>query len=252
MANSKFRGFLIKGRVQRAGFRAKVKEIAKKHGLIGFTKNLENFDEDVLVVCKNNGEGIEKFSDDIDELINEQKKTIKEMEELERTLSDITDRLDRKLTLKTYDKEKEPEDILMLLERKKSILRKLKVCKSTMAPYSITRIVPVEDIKEYEKEIKEYEEKIKNNFVLIRDADEASIRLDEGIEALIDLKHSTSSLNYDIIDTDFAILNTKYGALTKAISSGFKDFPTAFAKAFDVILAEKYDIRPKAKKSKCV
>jgi acylphosphatase len=189
-------GFLIKGKVQRAGFRSRIKDIAKAHGLIGFTKNLQNYDEDVLVVCESDKRKTEGFLSDMKRLQSKQAHVTSEKNKSEKRLSNF-----------------------------------------------INDIVPVQNINEYEKEIREV--KYDNNFLIVRDSGEQGDRLDEWIEALVDLRHTTSDINYDIIDTDFALLNVKYGALTGAISSGFEAFPKEFAKAFDTILDKKYGVRPK-------
>ncbi len=240
------RVFLIKGKVQRAGFRARIKDIAKAHGLIGFTENLQNYDEDVLVVCEGDERKIDGFLGDVERLKSDQAKVIREKNKLEKRLSELNEKLDDRLISKGY--KDASREILMLLERKKSILRELKFYESKTTPYLVRNIVPVKNIDEYEEEIRKAE--YGNNFLMIRAKGEESDRLDEGIEALVDLKYSTSNLSYDIIDTDFAMLNIKYGALTGAVSSGFKTFPKEFAKAFDTIIDKKYGIRPKPKKKR--
>jgi len=245
MANSK-QAFLIKGRVQRAGFRTRIKDIAKAHGLMGFTKNLQNYDEDVLVACEGDKRKIDGFLSDLERLKSEQAMVIREINKLEKRLSELNEKLDSRLISRDY--KENTEKILMLLERKKSILRGLKFYESKITPYFIKDIVPVKNIDEYEKEIQEV--KYSNNFLIVRVRGEESDRLDEGIEALVDLRYSTSNINYDVIDTDFAILNIKYGALTAAVSSGFETFPKEFAKAFDTILDKKYGVRPKTRKRK--
>lgn len=244
MANSARHVFLIKGKVQRAGFRAKIKDVAKAHGLIGFTKNLQNYDEDVLVVGEGDKRKIDGFLSGVEKLKIEQAKVIGERERLDERLSRLNEDLDSKLISKRY--KEDSGKILMLLERKKSILRELKFYESKMSPYLIKEIVSVKGITEYENEIGEVD--YGNDFKIIRVKGEESDRLDEGIEALIDLRYSTSNLNYDIIDTDFAMLNIKYGALTEAVTSGFRAFPENFANAFDTVLDRKYGIKPRSKK----
>ena len=239
MDNPTLAGLIIKGKVQRAGFRSKIKDVAKAHKLVGFTKNLQNYDEDVLVVYEPSNGKTGGFLRDLRELKSEQDSFIKERNKLEAGLSRLNEELDSELTSRS---EESPGKVLMLLDRKKSMLRKLKFYESRMPTHLITNIVPVKDINEYGEDIEEAE--YGNNFLIVRNEDEASDRLDEGIEALVDLRHSTSNLNYDIIDTDFAMLNVKYGALTGAVNSGFKEFPKEFAKAFDVVLDKKYGIRP--------
>jgi len=174
----------------------------------------------------------------------EQDKNIKERKGLEEGLSRLNEELDSKLISKKY--KEDSGKILMLLERKKSILRELKFYESKMSPCLIKDITLVKDTAEYEKEIKEvdYDTDVK----IIRVKGEESDRLDEGIGALIDLRYSTSNMNYDIIDTDFAILNIKYGALTEAVTSGFRAFPENFANTFDTVLDRKYGITPGPKK----
>ena len=233
-------GFLIKCKVQRAGFRSKIKDMAKAHKLTGFAKNLQNYDEDVLVVCEGDNEKINGFLSDVDKLKSMQVDVIRKKEELENKISTLNEELDKKLI---SDDNSDPDRILMLLERKKSRLRELKFYESGTSPYFIKDIAPVEDINKYKKEIREAD--YGNNFLIVRNIGEESDRLDEGIEALVDLRYSTSNLNYDIIDVDFAILNIKYGALTGAVKSGFEAFPREFAKAFDGILDKKYGIKPK-------
>jgi len=243
MDNHALAGLIIKGKVQRAGFRSKIKDIAKAHKLVGFTKNLQNYDEDVLVVYEQGNGKTDGFLRDLRELKSEQDRVIKERNKLEVGLSKLNEELDSELTSRS---EESSGKVIMLLDRKKSMLRKLKFYESRMPTYPITDIAPVKDINEYREDIKEAE--YGNNFLIVRDEDETSDRLDEGIEALIAVKSSTSNLNYDIIDTDFAMLNVKYGALTQAVNSGFKQFPEDFAMAFDTVLDRKYGIRPKSGK----
>ncbi len=238
--------FLIKGKVQKAGFRARIKDIAKAQGLIGFVKNLQNFDEDVLVMCEGNENRISNFSEDIKKLKSEQEEIIRERKTLKDALSRLNEDLSREYEKLLSKPEDHPENILMLLERKKSLLREIKFYESKATPHFIKEIRPEKDEGKYKEEIT----KARNNrnFLIIRDENELSDRLYEGIEALVDLRHNTSNLNHDIIDIDFSILNIKYGALTRSISSGFENFPKEFAKAFDTILDKKYGIKPKPKK----
>ena len=130
---------------------------------------------------------------------------------MEKRLSELNDKLDSRLISK--DHKDNSGKILMLLERKKSILRELKFYESKIPPYSIKGIVPVKNIDEYKKEIQEA--KYGNNFLIVRVRGEEGDRLDEGIEALVDLRYSTSNINYDVIDTDFAVLNVKYGGINR-------------------------------------
>ncbi|MBS3057447.1 MAG: acylphosphatase [Candidatus Diapherotrites archaeon] len=51
----------VKGDVQKSAFRRFVKQLAKKHNLFGSVENLDNYDEDVLIICEGEVEGLEKF-----------------------------------------------------------------------------------------------------------------------------------------------------------------------------------------------
>lgn len=244
MTNPPRKGFLIKGAVQRAGFRDMIKKLAKSHKLFGFTENLKNYDEDVLVVCIGDENKISWFEKDTRALISDQIKSINEKTQLKEKLDSIDEELDSLLTSEDY-RGNTPK-IIPLLEKKKIILRKLKHNESKQPPYHIENMLAIEDLEKYKDSITGAERD--KDFTIIRDTKkETGERLDEGISALVALKNHTSNLNYDIIDNDFAILNLKYGALTDAVSLGFKSFPTEFAKAFDKVMDEKYGLTPKKK-----
>lgn len=240
------KGFLIDGKVQRAGFRSRVKDLAKAHRLRGFAQNLRNYDESVLVVCKGNIREVKAFEDDLKGLITDEGKILKDKLKLEEELSKITDSLDAVLTSKDFDGKK--EKALPLLEKKKSILRKLKGYKIRQMPYIVEKITPLRDLGNYQANIDEAD--YGDDFKLIRDKEELEVRLDEGIKALTGLENASTDLNYEIIDTDFTILDIKYGSLNDSLQKGFESFPVAFAKALDVVLDKRYGIKPKKYKKK--
>ncbi|MEA3254845.1 MAG: acylphosphatase [Candidatus Altiarchaeota archaeon] len=222
MTNPPRKGFLIKGTVQRAGFRDMIKKLAKSHNLFGFTENLKNYDEDVLVVCIGDENKISGFEKDTRALISDQTESINEKTQLK-------EKLDSLLTSEDYRGN-----------------TSLKHNESKQSPYHIENMLTIPNLGKYKDSITEAERA--KDFTIIRDIKkETGERLDEGISALVALKNHTSNLNYDIIDNDFAILNLKYGALTDAVSLGFKSFPTEFAKAFDKVMDEKYGLTPKQK-----
>jgi acylphosphatase len=240
------KGFLIDGKVQKAGFRSKVKELAKAHKLRGFAQNLRNYDESVLVVCKGNLKNIRAFEEDLNGLITDEGKILRDKRRLEGELSKITDSLDAVLTSKGFDGKK--ESAIPLLERRKSLLRRLKEYKIKQTPYMVEKITPLQDLGTYQANIDAA--RYGDNFKLVRDDEELGVRLDEGIKALTGLENASTDLNYEIIDTDFAIIDIKYGSLNDSLQKGFASFPVAFAKALDVVLDERYGIKPKKSKKK--
>lgn len=52
---------IVKGDVQRSAFRRFVKQLAKKHNLFGSVENLDNYDEDVRIVCEGESESTQAF-----------------------------------------------------------------------------------------------------------------------------------------------------------------------------------------------
>lgn len=234
------KAFLIDGKVQRAGFRSKIKTVAKSHRLRGFAENLDNYEESVLVYCEGRPQDIESFEKEITSLITNIKSFLKEKEKTEIELNKINDALDKTLT--TGKPSERKEKALPLLERKKSILRKIKEHETRQTAYHVEKITITNKPEEYSENVGKPD--YKDNFKLIRDPEETSARLDEGINALIDLKTATSTTNYELIDTDFAILDVKYGSLNESIKNGFQTFPTNFAKAFGIVLDQKYNLKP--------
>ena len=209
------KGFLIDGMVQRAGFRSKVKELAKAHRLRGFAQNLKNYDESVLVVCKGTAKEIKAFEEDLNGLLTDVDKTLKDRLKLERELSRTTDSLDAVQTSKGFDCRK----ALTLLERKKSILRKLGGYSVGQATYAVEKITPVQDLGTFQANI--YAAGFGDGFKLIRDDEELAARLEEGIKALTRLESASADLKYAIIETDYAILAIKYGSLNDSFRKGF-------------------------------
>ncbi|MBN2251986.1 MAG: acylphosphatase [Candidatus Altiarchaeota archaeon] len=244
MENSISQGFLIDGKVQRAGFRSKVRSIAKSYKLRGFAINLENYDESVLAVCRGQPKEIKGFKKELCELIAEKDKQKKEREELGKKLSGIVDKLDDILvSIDSEDRKK----AIPLLENKKKCLRDLKRLDAEKTPYIVEKITLVGP-PYYSDMIKKHKIEEKDDFVLVKDEKEIGARLDEGINALTNLSNTASNINYDIIDTDFNILEVKYGSLNSSIEKGFKEFPEKFASAFGVVLKEVYGLETKKKR----
>ncbi len=241
------KGFLFDGMVQRAGFRSKVRSIAKSHKLRGFVLNLQNYEESVLAVCRGREDEIEAFRKEMNGLIAKEIGAEDERKKLENQLSETIDKLDGILTSGDLDEKK--NKAIPILEKKKAILRRLKALDFARTSYVLKKITPV-DPAGHEKEIKAAKIEEKDDFFLARDEGEMGVRLDEGISALMDLRNTTSSINYDIIDTDFSILEVKYGSLNSSIEKGFREFPKEFANAFGVVLKEGYGLEPKKKGNK--
>jgi acylphosphatase len=244
MAELISKAFLFEGIVQRAGFRSKIRSIAKSHKLRGYVINLQNYDESVLAVCKGKPGEIVGFQKDVNGLISREIEMENERQRLENHLSETIDVLDGILISGDLDEKK--ARAIPLLEKKKAILRRMKAIDSGKTSYVLKKITPV-DPSVYKKEIKEAIVEERDDFVLARDTDELGARLDEGISALTDLKNTASNINYDIIDTDFSILEVKYGSLNSSIEKGFREFPKEFANAFGVVLKEVYGLEPKKK-----
>lgn len=51
----------VKGDVQRSAFRRFVKQLAKKHNLFGSVENLDNYDDDVMVICEGEKKNLQNF-----------------------------------------------------------------------------------------------------------------------------------------------------------------------------------------------
>lgn len=241
------RGFLFDGMVQRAGFRSLIRSTAKSRKLRGFVLNLRNYDESVLALCRGKEDEIEAFIKDVSCLIAKETGAEDERKKLENQLSETIDRLDGVLTSCNLDEKK--NNALPLLEKKKAILRRLKALDAARTSYVLKKITPVDPAK-YKKEIEDAKIEETDDFVLVRDQGEIGARLDEGISALMDLRNATSNINYDIIDTDFSILEVKYGSLNSSIEKGFREFPKEFAGAFGVVLKDVYGLEPKKKRKK--
>ncbi len=244
MADIVSKAFLLDGAVQRAGFRSKIRSLAKSRKLRGFVLNLQNYDESVLAVCKGRPEEIEGFQKELNDLIANENGAEKERKRLESQLSDTIDVLDSILISGDLDEKK--SKAIPLLEKKKAILRRMKAIDAGRTSYVLKKITAV-DPSDYKKEIKAADVLEKDDFVLARDEGEMGARLDEGISALMDMRNTTSNVNYDIIDTDFSILEVKYGSLNSSIEKGFSEFPGKFAGAFGVVLKDVYGLEPKKK-----
>ena len=52
---------IVKGEVQKVAFRRFVRQLAKKHNLFGSVENLDNYDEDVRIVCEGEESNLQKF-----------------------------------------------------------------------------------------------------------------------------------------------------------------------------------------------
>jgi acylphosphatase len=241
------KGFLFDGLVQRAGFRSMVRSIAKTHKLRGYVLNLRNYDESVLAVCRGKEDEIEAFRKDLSGLIAKEIGAENERKKLENQLSETIDQLDSILI--SGDLEEKKSKAIPLLEKKKAILRRLKAIDAQKTSYTLKKITSVDPL-DYEKERKAAKIEEKDDFVLARDDGEMGARLDEGISALTDLRNTSSNINYDIIDTDFSILEVKYGSLNSSIENGFHEFPKEFANAFGVVLKDVYGLEPKKKRKK--
>ncbi|MDO8627752.1 MAG: acylphosphatase [Candidatus Diapherotrites archaeon] len=61
---------IVKGKVQKVNFRDVVKELAKNCRLFGFVKNLDNYDEDVMIVIEGENNPLAKFVVLLEELKN--------------------------------------------------------------------------------------------------------------------------------------------------------------------------------------
>jgi len=238
------RTYILKGRVQRAGLRARIKDLAKENKLTGFAENLRNYDEDVLVHCVGLEKNTQRFIRSLKKLQEETEERTGEEGGIKRMLSQVNKRIDEKIL-----SEKEKEDsrgIVLLLKRKKALLRDLKNAQKTQQAYTINKIE--------EKSPEDYRDNIersghKEDFVIVRNPGEEQERLDEGIDALTKIKNQATDLHYEIIDTDFSILDIKYGALTQGIEKGFQEFPKAFAVSLEEALDKRYGLRPIQKKN---
>ena len=51
----------VKGDVQRSAFRRFVRQLAKKHNLFGSVENLDDYDEDVMIICEGEAESLQAF-----------------------------------------------------------------------------------------------------------------------------------------------------------------------------------------------
>ena len=52
---------VVKGDVQRSAFRRFVKLLAKKHNLFGSVENLDNYDDDVRIICEGEEGNAQEF-----------------------------------------------------------------------------------------------------------------------------------------------------------------------------------------------
>ncbi len=52
---------IVKGDVQKSAFRRFVKQLAKRHNLFGSVENLDNYDEDVRIICEGEEENLQAF-----------------------------------------------------------------------------------------------------------------------------------------------------------------------------------------------
>jgi len=84
---------LVKGKVQRTGFRDHVKYLAKKHRLYGTVENINNYDEDVLIICEGGEKNIHAFLDELETLRKDPKESdllLLEIKKITPTYEDYT------------------------------------------------------------------------------------------------------------------------------------------------------------------
>jgi len=243
------RGFLITGRVQRSGFRPFLKDLAHKHDLSGFAENLSNRTEDVLIVCEGSEEKIKCFQEDLENEVTKQKDALKKIIETKEELAKATKDLDNQITAKPQGEmtQKEKDDVIFTLTKRKTLLRRHVLLERMVKPYEINLIKPLT-----QKEILAYKKNISKAsfgdfFKIVRNPGESDDRLDEGISFLAEMRAGVSPYQYEVIDTDFAILDMKYGKLTDTIAD---EFPRKFAQAFEEILSTKYGMKPERSSKK--
>lgn len=74
-SNKKGMKYTVKGKVQRVAFRKIVKGYAKENKVCGIVQNLNNYDEDVLIICEGIKENVDKFHNQLKELKNDKKES---------------------------------------------------------------------------------------------------------------------------------------------------------------------------------
>ena len=256
------RGFLISGKVQKAGFRPFLKELAYEHGLSGFAENLNNrMGEEVLIVCKGSDERIRGFQKDLEAEEGKQKESRQKTRVTEAELTQTTEELDEKITAKTQGNmtQQEKDEVIRLLTKRKTLLRQHALLERTSKPYLIEFIKPLtpKGLLDYKANIKKAA--YKNSFKIVRKKGESDDRLDEGLGFLAGIRSVVSPYQYEAIDTDFAIMDMKYNKLTDTIANDFpknfarafaKDFSKNFAQVFEEILSSKYGMKPQGVNTK--
>ena len=68
---------IVKGKVQRVAFRKVVKGFAKENNIYGIVQNLNNYEEDVQIICEGTKENINEFLDKLKELKKDKEESSK-------------------------------------------------------------------------------------------------------------------------------------------------------------------------------
>ncbi|MBI2529729.1 MAG: acylphosphatase [Candidatus Diapherotrites archaeon] len=193
---------VVRGDVQKSAFRRFVKQLAKKHNLFGSVENLDNYDEEVRIICEGEEGNVREFIKRLENPSEEDR------EETSAAIANIqTNAIPPRGRFENFKIIRGPEEIAERLDEGLVIMNK--------------------GFKEQKEGIDRLGEKMDGNFKELKEETKTGFCKMDGNFKVLGEKIDG---NFDKMDGNFKSLDTKYGVVSEILMRMNKNLEKIVAK----------------------